>query len=146
MDLDRAEQLSSSAALALDRETANSERAAMFQALGRYDEALSLREAAAQRDASFENLAALVGLHAERGELEAAERQDAAITRRVSPFPLALLDFQMGLMWMNEGRLDDARRSFEAVAGFAGTRAVTTNPGTGAGRLRRAPTSWSRVT
>ncbi len=37
-DVDRAEQLS------LDAETANSERAAIFQALGRYDEALALRE------------------------------------------------------------------------------------------------------
>src|SRR5256712_572205 len=33
----------------------------------------------------------------------------------VSPFPLALLDYQLGLMWMNEGRLEDARRSFEAA-------------------------------
>src|SRR5437870_6753141 len=33
----------------------------------------------------------------------------------VSPFPLALLDYQFGLMWMNEGRLEDARRSFEAA-------------------------------
>ena len=39
-DLDRAERLS------LDAETANSERAAIFQALGRYDEALALREEA----------------------------------------------------------------------------------------------------
>ena len=33
----------------------------------------------------------------------------------VSPFPLALLDYQLGLIWMNEGRLEDARRSFEAA-------------------------------
>ena len=111
-DVDRAERLS------LDAETANGERAAIFQALGRYDEALALREEAAKRRASFENLAALVGLHAERGEIEAAERQyeqSRSRYRGVSPFPLALLDFQMGLMWMNEGRLDDARRSFEAA-------------------------------
>ena len=35
--------------------------------------------------------------------------------RGVSPFPLALLDFQLGLMWMNEGQLEDARSSFEAA-------------------------------
>ena len=40
-DIDRAEQLS------LDAETANGERAAIFQAVGRYDEALALREQAA---------------------------------------------------------------------------------------------------
>ena len=117
-DLDRAERLSSSAPPALDAETANSERAAILQALGRYDEALALREEAVHRRASFENLAALVGLHAERGETDAAERRYAESRshyRGVSPFPLALLDFQMGRMWMDENRLHDARRSFDAA-------------------------------
>lgn len=119
-NVDRAEQLS------LDANTANAERAAIYQALGRYDEAFKLREEAAKRQPSFENLAALVGLLGERGELEAAERQyeqSRSRYRGVSPFPLALLDFQLGLMWMNDGRLDDARRSFEAawrrVPGYA---------------------------
>jgi tetratricopeptide (TPR) repeat protein len=104
--------------LSLDAETANGERAAIFQAVGRYDEALALREQAAARRESFENVAALVGLHAERGEIEAAERryaQSRSRYRGVSPFPQALLEFQLGLMWMNAGRLDDARRSFEAA-------------------------------
>ena len=112
-DIDRAERLS------LDAEAINGERAAIFQAVGRYDEALALREDAAARRESFESVAALVGLHAERGEIEAAERrytQGHSRYRGVSPFPLALLDFQLGLMWMDAGRLDDARRSFE-VAG-----------------------------
>ena len=111
-DVDRTERLS------LDTETANGERAAIFQALGRYDEALALREEAVQRRASFENLAALVGLHAERGEIDAAEQRYAESRghyRGVSPFPLALLDFQMGRMWMDENRLHDARRSFDAA-------------------------------
>ena len=111
-DLNRAERLS------LDAETANGERAAIFQAVGRYDEALALREEAAARRASFENVAALVGLHAERGEIEAAERryaQSRSRYRGVSPFPLALLDFQLGLMWMNEDCLEDARSSFDAA-------------------------------
>jgi len=111
-DVDRAERLS------IDAETTNRERAAIFQALGRYDEALAIREEAAQRRANFENLAALVGLYAERGEIDAAERVYAESRRRyrgVSPFPLALLDFQLGLAWMTEGRLDDARASFDAA-------------------------------
>ena len=111
-DLDHAERLS------LDSETANSERAAIFQALGRYDEALALREEAVRRRATFESLAALVGLHAERGEIVAAERRYAESRSRyrgVSPFPLALLDFQMGRMWMDDNRLDQARRSFDAA-------------------------------
>lgn len=111
-DLDRAERL------ALDAETANRERAAIFQALGRYDEALALREDAALRRPNFENLAALVGLHAERGEIDAAERrysESRSQYRGVSPFSLALLEFQMGRMWMDENQLDDARRSFDAA-------------------------------
>jgi tetratricopeptide (TPR) repeat protein len=111
-DLDRAERLS------VDAEVTNRERAAIFQALGRYDEALAMREEAADRQASFENVAALVGLHAERGEIDAAERTYADSRRRyrgVSPFPLALLDFQLGLMWMSVGRWDDARTSFDAA-------------------------------
>jgi tetratricopeptide (TPR) repeat protein len=111
-DIDRAERLS------LDRETATGERAAIFQAVGRYDEALALRKEADARRPSFENAAALLGLHAERGEVEAAERRSAQARSRyrgVSPIPPALLAFQMGLMWMEEGRLQDARRSFEAA-------------------------------
>ena len=117
-DLDRAERLSSTAAPMLDAVTANSERAGIFQALGRYDEALALRDEAVRRRASFENLAALAGLQAERGEIDAAERQYARSRsdyRGVSPFPLALLDFQMGLMWLEENRLENARRSFDAA-------------------------------
>ncbi len=111
-DLDHAERLSA------DAETANSERAAIFQALGRYDEALALREEAVRLRAGFESLAAVVGLHAERGEIVAAEKRYAESRSRyrgVSPFPLALLDFQMGRMWMDENQLEDARKSFDAA-------------------------------
>jgi tetratricopeptide (TPR) repeat protein len=60
----------------------------------------------------------LVGLHAERSELEAAEQRYAqalSLYRGVSPFPLALLDFQLGVMWMNVGLLEDARSLFDAA-------------------------------
>src|SRR5258705_1282942 len=109
-DIDRAERLG------LVAETTNRDRAAIFQALGRYDEALAIREEAADRRASFENVAGLAGLYSEIGEIDAAERLYAESRRRyrgVSPFPLALLDFQLGLMWMNKGRWDDARTSFD---------------------------------
>src|SRR6266404_6537579 len=109
-DIDRAERLG------VDAETTSGDRAAIFQAIGRYDEALAVREEAADRRASFENVAGLVGLYSEIGEIDAAERLYAESRRRyrgVSPFPLALLHFQLGLMWMNKGRLDDARASFD---------------------------------
>jgi tetratricopeptide (TPR) repeat protein len=111
-DVDRAARLS------LDAEMANGERAAILQAVGRYDEALVLREEAVARRANFENVASLVGLHAERSELEAAEQRYAqalSLYRGVSPFPLALLDFQLGVMWMNVGLLEDARSLFDAA-------------------------------
>jgi len=111
-DLDRAERLS------LDAEITNRERAAILQGLGRYEEALALREKAGERRASFENVAALVGLHAERSEIDAAKRlyaESCIRYRGVSPFPMALLDFQVGLMWMDQGRLEDARTSFNAA-------------------------------
>ena len=111
-DLDRAEQLS------VDIEITNRERAPILQALGRYDEALAILEAAEGHRESFENVAALFGLHAERGKIDIAERLYLESRRRyrgVSPFPLALLDFQLGLMWMNEDRLDYARAAFDAA-------------------------------
>lgn len=114
-DIDHAARLS------LDVETANGERAAIFQAQGRYDEALALREEAVTRRESFENIAALFSLHAERGEIEAAEGQYSRSLGRyrgVSPFPLAILDFQLGLMWMYAGRVEDARKAFESAVRY----------------------------
>jgi tetratricopeptide (TPR) repeat protein len=111
-DLNLAERFS------LDAETANSERAAIFQAVGRYDEAFAIRQEAADRLPSFETIGALAGVCAERGEIEKAAHLYADGRRRyrgVSPFPLALLDFQIGLMWMNEGRLNNARMFLDAA-------------------------------
>jgi tetratricopeptide (TPR) repeat protein len=111
-DVERAEQLS------FDGEITNRERAAIFLALGRYDEALAILEEAENRRASFENVAAMVGLYAELGKTDLAKRMHAESRRRyrgVSPFPLALLDFQLGRMWKTKGRLCDARMSFDAA-------------------------------
>ena len=91
----------------------------MFQALGRYDEAFAIRREAASLLPSFETLGALAGLCAERGEIETAEQlfleSQSRDYRGVSPFPLAILNFQRGLMWMNNGRLDDAKIYFAAA-------------------------------
>jgi len=88
------------------------ERAAIFQAVGRYDEAMALRLAAVRRRADFESLWALASLHAERGEIAAAERlfsESRGKFRGVSPFGLAQLDFQQGHMWQEQGDLGRAR-------------------------------------
>jgi tetratricopeptide (TPR) repeat protein len=116
--MDALDDLEAAQRLSLDAETASAERAAIFQALGRYDEALAIREEAANRRPNFETLAALAGLWAERGDAETAQRlyRDCRSRYRgVSPFPLALLDFQMGLMWMEHGQFDNARTWFDAA-------------------------------
>ena len=57
-----------------DRDVLDAERAAIYQALGRYDEALALRRDAAERQPDFATLGALAGLQAERGAVAEAER------------------------------------------------------------------------
>jgi tetratricopeptide (TPR) repeat protein len=94
------------------------ERAAILQAVGRYDEALALRRAAAECRADFESLAGLASLQAELGEIEAAETwfdESYKCFRGVSPFPIAQLEFQRGHMWLGYGDLKHARHWFEAA-------------------------------
>jgi tetratricopeptide (TPR) repeat protein len=109
-DLGRADRI-----LPLDSAT-KQDRAAVLQALGRYDEALVIY--AADRRGKFEQAAALAGLWAERGETDIAQRfyvESLRTYRGVSPFPLALLDFQLGVMWMRHERPNQARACFEAA-------------------------------
>jgi tetratricopeptide (TPR) repeat protein len=106
-DLDRVDRISPQDV------AAKRERAAILQALGRYDEALVTY--AADREGQFEQAAALAGLWAERGETDTAQRfyrESLRSYRGISPFPLALLDFQLGLMWMRQERLNEARTCF----------------------------------
>jgi tetratricopeptide (TPR) repeat protein len=106
------------AGLGADRVELDAERAAIQQALGHYDEALAIRRLAADHHAGFSELAALAGIHGERGEMDEAERWFAAATRRyrgTSPFPLAMLEFQFGRLWMEHEDLRRARAWFDAA-------------------------------
>jgi tetratricopeptide (TPR) repeat protein len=94
------------------------ERAAVLQAVGRYDEAMALRRTAAECRADFESLAGLASLHAELGEIAAAETgfdESCRRFRSVSPFPIAQLEFQRGHMWLGHGDLNCARHWFEVA-------------------------------
>lgn len=85
---------------------------ATLQAVGRYDEALVMRRAAAAQRRSFETVAGMAVLHAERGEVTEAEQlfaESRVRFRGVSPFELAQLDFQHGHMWIEQGDLQQAR-------------------------------------
>jgi len=111
-DLDQAHKLGA------DKQQIDSERAAVLQAVGQYDEALLIRQEAAQRSSTFQTTAALATLHAERRDLSLAERffdRSKVLYRGVSPFPLALLDFQRGHLWHSEGRLTRARTWYLAA-------------------------------
>jgi tetratricopeptide (TPR) repeat protein len=104
-DLDRAAYLGGNC-VELD-----AERAAIYQALGRYDDALAIRRLAAHTHADFSTLAALAAVYGERGEMDEAERWFSAATRcyrGTSPFPLAIMEFQRGHLWMQH---DDRRRA-----------------------------------
>jgi tetratricopeptide (TPR) repeat protein len=111
-DLDHADRISP------QDTAATRERATILQALGRYPEALVTYAAAADRGRQFEQAAASAGLWAELGKTDAALRfylESLRSYRGVSPFPLALLDFQLGVMWMRHERLNRARTCFEAA-------------------------------
>ncbi len=93
-------------------------RAAIFQATGRYDEALAIRRRHAADRQDLAAMGAEASLLAERGDIDAAEQlfRDAQFHYRdVSPFPVAWLYFQQGLMWMREGDLVRARTLFAAA-------------------------------
>jgi tetratricopeptide (TPR) repeat protein len=112
--------LDAAAGLGASQVTLDAERAAIYQALGRYHEALELRRQALTSHPDFSVLGALAGLHAERGEMAEAERWLVAAQehyRGISPFPLAVLDFQCGQQWMEHDDLYQARASFEAALG-----------------------------
>ena len=113
-DLDHADRISP------EDTAATRERAAILQALGRYHQALVTYAAAADRRGEFERAAGLAGLWADRGETDTAQRfylDSLHSYRGISPFPLALLDFQLGVMWMRHERLDQARTCFESAIG-----------------------------
>jgi len=95
--------LDTAATLGSDGVELDAERAAIYLALGRYDEALAIRRRAVDVRADFGALAGLAGLHSERGDLDEAEHWFTAATRRyrgTSPFPLATLELQRGRLWL----------------------------------------------
>ena len=106
-DLDRAEQLG------ITPSSLVSERASALCEKGQADRALALIQAAVDRRLDESTLGTLALLYAEFGELALADATFAragAQYRGVSPFPIAMLDFQRGRMWLeweepNLGRL-----------------------------------------
>lgn len=96
-DLERAVQLG------LSGREVDAEKAAILQAVGRYTDAMTIRQGIADVFPNFDGAAGLASLHADLGETDAAEHWFDESYRRyrsVSPFELAQLEFQRGHMWM----------------------------------------------
>ena len=88
------------------------ERAGIYQALGRHDEALAILRPVADRHPDFGVRAALAAVHGERGDIDEAEHWFGAATRShrsTSPFPLAALELQRGQLWIENDDLHRAR-------------------------------------
>jgi tetratricopeptide (TPR) repeat protein len=96
----------------------DAERAGIYQALGRHDEALAILRPLADRHSDFGVRAALAAVHGELGDIDEAEHWFAAATRSyrsTSPFPLAALEFQRGRLWIEHDDLHRARTWCEAA-------------------------------
>jgi tetratricopeptide (TPR) repeat protein len=110
--------LDEAARLGINSDRGAAVRATIFQATGRYDEALVLRQHLTQARPDIRSLGAEAALQAERGEIHTAERlfvEARQQYRDVSPFPVVWLYFQQGLMWMREEDLERARVAFETA-------------------------------
>jgi tetratricopeptide (TPR) repeat protein len=93
-------------------------RASILQATGRYDEALAIRQRFVTARPDIVTIGSEAIVRGARGELDEADRLFTAALasyRDVSPFPVAWIDFQRGLMWMREDQLERAQRSLKAA-------------------------------
>ncbi|MCW2931182.1 MAG: hypothetical protein JWM19_2144 [Actinomycetia bacterium] len=96
----------------------DTKRTATLQAAGYHADALVLCADAVKRGPGFATLGALAVLHAEQGDVTAAEHLFTQARRRyqdISPFPIASLDYRRGLMWHRQGDLAAARAWFDAA-------------------------------
>jgi tetratricopeptide (TPR) repeat protein len=96
------------------------ERAALLHAIGRYDDALVLRERLVKEDPGLQTLGARASLLAEMDQWAAAEVSYVAALEAddgVSPFPAAQLLFEWGVSAMRRGDLDRAEAVLSALEG-----------------------------
>jgi tetratricopeptide (TPR) repeat protein len=98
--------------LGLDATTLDGVRVGILQGTGREQDALVLRQRQAAARPGILTLGGEATAQAALGRLDEAERLFAAAVasyRDVSPFPVAWIEFQRGLMWMRENELERAR-------------------------------------
>jgi len=110
--------LSAAEKLGISKEETAWERAVVAQATGDLALAEKLRTPVITARPTTRGLATMATLAAERGDLPAAEQlllQARAKFLDVSPFPLATLELQEGLMYERAGSLSKARASYAAA-------------------------------
>jgi len=96
--------------------TIGAQRAGLDEAVGRVDAALVERQLATGRWPSFDHLSALAAVVGDLGDRDAAHRlfvRALAAYRDVSPFAVAYLELQEGLMWERLGAYSHARDLYE---------------------------------
>ncbi len=111
-DLARAEQLR------VKPEHADGLRASLWQATGQEEKALPLRETRARRRPDIDTLGELAALYGQLGRIDEAEAKFAEAQdsyHDVSPFIVAWLYFQEGLMEERAGRLSAAGELYAAA-------------------------------
>ncbi len=94
----------------------DSARASILQATGHYAEALNIRQRLKEKRPDIGSVSALASVHAEQGEIDKADALFTAAPsfyRDVSPFPIAWLYFQQGVMWMRNEDYPRAREFLE---------------------------------
>ena len=100
------------------RDTTRGERAALFVAMGRYDDAKPIVDSLVANAATTENLTLRAVLLADTGNVDDAEKQfidaEAAFTG-TSPFSLVDLYFERASMWERAGDLGKATSIFGAA-------------------------------
>jgi tetratricopeptide (TPR) repeat protein len=104
--------------LGADADDVDVARAGVLQALGRYDQALVIRDRLAKKRATTSTLGALAQLLGEMGRTAEAESLFVDAQEAfgdVSPLPLAWLYFQAGLVEERAGRPSFARELYQAA-------------------------------
>ncbi len=111
-DLDRAISLGAEADASAEL------RASILQAQGHLPEALALWRKLESSSSDIHTLGLLAVAEGESGNPSEAQRLFSAAVQRyrdVSPFPLAWIEFQQGLMWERAGELAKAQSRYESA-------------------------------
>ncbi len=110
--------LAAAAAAGVDAQKIARQRASIWLALGRVDEALPVLEQAARDTPSVDSLGTIAAVYGQLGRLDEAHARFAealAGYHDISPFPVAWLEFEEGQMWEREGRVAQARALYASA-------------------------------